>query len=66
MDYDLFCDRMREIVKASLTPCLACECGSRRWMYEGTFKQAYKTYRKGCLTCGVEPTLIGDPDAPEL
>ena len=66
MDYDLFCDRITEIIEANLTPCLACGCGNRHWMYEGTFKHAYKMYREGCLRCGVESTLIGDPDAPDL
>ena len=64
LDYDKFIEEIIVILKNKSTPCWVCECGSKTWMYEGSFKEVYK--KQICKICNKFRKLVGDKDAPEL
>jgi len=64
LSYEDFLIRVREIIKKGATPCFECpQCKSKGWMYEGTFKYAFKMLK---CKCGSGCNILEDFDAPEL
>lgn len=63
-----FYELMSKIVKAGATPVMACTCGMKSWMFEGSFDSAYKALNRPCHRCGVSGSkiILGDFEEHEL